>query len=96
MLAPQPPLSPETGAERRGFRVSWRASPSADVSGYLVYRAAYAGAPWQKLGRSSAGQPFFLDRGGRTGNLYGVSAVDRSGNESTMATVTAESGESSR
>ena len=90
IVPPEPPLSLEIRAERRGFLLSWRPSPSEDVAGYLVYRTAYPGAPRRKLTRSPIEETSFADRQGRAGNLYGVAAVDSSGNEGPMATITTE------
>ncbi len=95
-IAPQRPGALEVRAERRGFSLSWQESPSPDVAGYLVYRAAYPGAPWLKLTRSLLQTASFSDRQGSDGNLYGVSAVDTSGNEGPMSTAVAEKGEDSR
>lgn len=94
IVAPEPPLFLEMQAERKGFRLSWQLSPSDDVAGYLIYRAAYPGAPWRKLTRNPVEKASFADSQGGAGNLYGVSAVDRSGNESTMATIIARAEES--
>ena len=90
IVPPEPPLSLEIRAERRGFLLGWRPSPSEDVAGYLVYRTAYPGAPRRKLTRSPIEETSFADRQGRAGNLYGVAAVDSSGNEGPMATITTE------
>jgi fibronectin type 3 domain-containing protein len=94
IIAPDPPLSFEIHAERRGFRLSWQPSPSPDAMGYLIYRAAYAGAPWRKLSRSPVEAAPFTDRQGRAGNLYGIAAVDSSGNEGAMAVITAPAAQS--
>jgi fibronectin type 3 domain-containing protein len=94
IVAPDPPLSLEIRAERRGFRLTWQPSPSEDAAGYLIYRSAYAGAPWRKLTRSPIKETSFVDRQGQAGNLYGIAAVDSSGNEGSMAVITAEAAES--
>ena len=90
IVAPNPPIALEIQAQRRGFRLSWQPSPSGDTTGYLIYRAAYTGAPWRQLTRSPVETAPFIDRQGQAGNLYGIAAVDSSGNEGTMATITAE------
>jgi fibronectin type 3 domain-containing protein len=89
LIAPDPPFALEIQAERKGFRLTWQPSPSQDVTGYLIYRTAYAGAPQHKLTRSPLAATSFTDRQGQAGNLYGVAAVDNSGNEGPMATITA-------
>ena len=89
IIAPEPPLSLALQPGRRGFQLSWQASPSPDVAGYLIYRAAYAGAPWRKLSPSPVKAVVFSDRQGSEGNLYGVSALDSSGNEGAMSTISA-------
>jgi hypothetical protein len=89
IVAPDPPLSLEIQAERRGFHLTWQSSPSKDTTGYLIYRAAYAGAPWRQLTRTPLKTAPFTDRLGQEGNLYGVTAVDSSGNEGSMAVVSA-------
>jgi fibronectin type 3 domain-containing protein len=94
IVTPDPPLGLEIQAERRGFRLSWQPSPSGDTTGYLIYRASYAGAPWRQLTRSPVETAPFIDRQGQAGNLYGVAAVDSSGNEGSMATTTAPAAES--
>ncbi len=95
-IAPLPPGALEVRAARKGFNLSWQESSSPDVAGYLVYRAVYPGAPWRKLTRSLLQTVSFSDRQGSDGNLYGVSAVDTSGNEGRMSTAAAEKGEDNR
>jgi fibronectin type 3 domain-containing protein len=94
IVAPDPPSALEIRTQRRGFRLTWQPSPSEDAAGYLIYRTSYAGAPWRRLTRSPVEDTSFSDPQGRAGNLYGVCAVDSSGNEGSMAT--AEAGESTR
>ncbi len=89
LIAPLPPVAVEVRPDRRGFSLNWEGSPSKDVAGYLVYRAAYAGAPWQKLTRKPVPAGPFRDRGGSRGNVYGVSAIDTSGNEGDRSTANA-------
>jgi fibronectin type 3 domain-containing protein len=89
LIAPLPPAAVEVRPERRGFSLSWEESPSTDVAGYLVYRAAYVGAPWQKLTRKPVPAGPFRDRHGSGGNVYGVSAIDTSGNEGDRSTANA-------
>ncbi len=94
IVSPDPPLALEIRAERRGFQLSWQPSPSADTTGYLIYRAAYAGAPWRKLTAGPVPAAPYADRGGGAGNIYGIAAVDSSGNQGTMATITTPAAES--
>ena len=94
IVSPDPPLSLEIRTERKGFQLSWHPSPSPDTTGYLIYRAAYAGAPWRKLTSSPVQAAPFTDRRGQAGNRYGVAAVDSSGNEGSMATIAAPVAES--
>jgi hypothetical protein len=96
IVAPDPPEFLEVVTERRGLRLTWRVSPSPDATGYLIYRAAYPGAPWQRLTRSPVVELAFVDRQGGPGNLYGVTAVDSSGNESNQATIRAQAEESAQ
>lgn len=87
IVSPEPPVNLKWETAGRGVLLKWKASPSDDVKGYVVYRASYLGARWKKL----VGKPLeglsFADRWTKPGNVYGVSAMDTSGNEGIKATV---------
>ena len=54
--------------------------PADDLAGYLIYRAAYPGAPFELLARQPAGAVRYADRQGQETQAYAVAAVDTSGN----------------
>ena len=87
IVPPKPPVNITWETAGRGVSLKWEASASEDVSGYIVYRSPYIGAGWKKLVRKPIKVLSFTDRWTKPGNVYGISAVDTSGNEGVKATV---------
>jgi hypothetical protein len=80
-----PPPAPEgllVLVESGGTRLVWNPSLAADLAFYRVYRLG-EGAPARLA--DGLKEPFFFDPGA-AGGAYGVTAVDKSGNESPMGT----------
>lgn len=80
-----PPPEPEgllILAESGGTRLVWNASLAPDIASYRVYRLD-GGA--RTLLADGLKDPLFFDAGEK-GRAYGVTAVDKSGNESPMGT----------
>ena len=78
---PGPPQELTAELEKRGVRLRWEASPDSDVKLYVIYRSDYPGGkPSRELARID-GRPTYLDRRGKAGLVYALSAVDTSGNE---------------
>jgi hypothetical protein len=87
----QPPRVPTglsgSGGEGRAF-LFWEASPEEDLEGYNVYRSRCAAGPFQgKVNASPVEIPEYLDVGAdsNVSYMYAVTAVDRSGNESSLS-----------
>jgi hypothetical protein len=82
--APQTPASVSAVEERKGVRISWAASPGADVAGYIVYRAEGDGGFERVSGDSLLKGTQFLDIGLLPESRYrfAVQAVDTTGNSS--------------
>jgi hypothetical protein len=69
--------------------LTWSPSPSADVAGYVVYRAAASFGPYVRAGADRIDSAtYFRDDGlaGGTRFYYTVAAVDSAGNESARTT----------
>ena len=86
-MSPQPPVNIKWEISGRGILLKWEKSPSDDVKGYVVYRAPYLGGGWKRLTKKLIDNLSFNDRWIKPGNVYGVSAVDTSGNEGVKATL---------
>ncbi|ORC37905.1 hypothetical protein B4O97_02590 [Marispirochaeta aestuarii] len=78
---PRPPVELSADLDKRGVRLRWEPSPDSDVKLYMVYRSDYPGGKPTRLLARIEGRPTYLDRSGRAGIVYAVSAVDTSGNE---------------
>jgi hypothetical protein len=78
-------LVPAQGEVPEHLELSWAISPETDISGYNVYRVEQAGTPGTRLNRELLLTPAFRDMNVQPGRsyFYTVTAVDRSGNEST-------------
>ena len=87
IMSPQPPVNIKWEISGRGILLKWEKSPSDDVKGYVVYRAPYLGGGWKRLTKKLIDNLSFNDRWTKPGNVYGVSAVDTSGNEGVKATL---------
>lgn len=87
IVPPKPPSNIHWEAVGRGVLLHWDSSPSDDVKGYLVYRATYLGGRWKKISSKLLSDLSFVNRWTNPGNVYGISALDTSGNESKKATV---------
>jgi hypothetical protein len=78
------PATPQAGSY---VELSWAISPESDLAGYRVYRSDREDATGERLNAELLLSPAFRDMsvvpGGRY--FYRVSAVDRSGNESTLS-----------
>ncbi len=85
------PAAPQqlTGALAAGsLRLDWAANGEADLSGYRIYRGTTAGfIPSPANLRGSASLPSHDDGAFVSGSWYQVSAIDRHGNESAVATL---------
>ena len=90
VIPPEPPAGLTAAAEKRKVLISWNASSSPDALSYNIYSSPYEGAKWTKLNRKPQEELSYTDRKGGEGFLYGVSAVDSSGNEGEKAVVRAE------
>jgi hypothetical protein len=80
-----PPPAPEgllVLVESGGTRLVWNPSLAPDLSFYRVYRLE---GDTRTLVADSLKEPFFFDAGEK-GRAYGVTAVDRAGNESPLGT----------
>ena len=75
---------PAVGGEPAHVDLSWNVSPEQDVAGYNVYRSEAETGPWQQMNSQPLPAPSFRDISvvARHRYLYRVTAVDRSGNES--------------
>ncbi len=69
--------------------LSWAISPETDIAGYNVYRSEQVGIPGQRLNAEPLITPAFRDMNAEPGHryFYTVTAVDRSGNESSASAV---------
>jgi hypothetical protein len=69
------------------LELSWSISPETDLAGYNVYRSEQAGMAGTRENTELLLTPAFRDMNAETGHsyLYVVSAVDRSGNESSVS-----------
>lgn len=73
---PAPPADLVAIASEGAVRLSWKASPATDVSGYVVYRAP-AGGAFVRIGATRAPATTFTDRGVPRGVWrYAVTAED--------------------
>lgn len=80
-----PPPAPEgllVLSESGANRLVWNPVLVQDLAGYLVYRRVDP-APFARLGQVK--DPSYLDQGPPAGAVYGVSAIDKSGNEGPRA-----------
>ena len=73
--------------------VTWMPSLSTDVHGYLVYRASAFGGPYSRAGADVVLHTVFTDAGlaPSTRYYYAISAIDDSGNESTLSAIASAS-----
>ena len=78
---PGPPQELTAELEKRGVRLRWKSSPDSDVKLYVIYRSDYPGGKPNRLIGQVNGRPTYLDRGGKAGLVYALSAMDTSGNE---------------
>ena len=97
-----PPAAPENlvavsvpaqPGEPAHIELSWQISPEPDVAGYNLYRSGQDGVPGTRQNMELLLTPAFRDMNVVSGGRYSysVTALDRSGNES--STGTAVSGE---
>jgi hypothetical protein len=81
---PLPPTEVRVTTSKDGAVLTWKASPSANVAGYVVFRGE-GEHPWevtyQEVGRTKVGEEKFEDRGLKRGTVhhYAVRAVDAAG-----------------
>lgn len=78
------PVPAQNGAPAH-IDLSWNVNPETDVAGYNVYRSEQEGTPGSRLNSQLLPTPVFSDMSPVVGNVYfyRVTAVGRSGNEST-------------
>jgi hypothetical protein len=87
----QPPRVPNglsgSGADGRAF-LFWNGNPEADLQGYNLYRSRCPAGPYRdRVNPSPLEVPEYLDVGADSDvtYTYAVTAVDRSGNESSLS-----------
>lgn len=85
--APEPPTSLTATGQSASIRLQWNASPSADVSSYVVLRADGNSNEYNTIGRDLTSTEF-IDNTITAGKEYHykVKAIDRSLNSSTATT----------
>ncbi len=78
---------PAAGETPASLDLSWAINPATNVVGYNVYRSEQEGAPGMRLNPELLLTPAFRDMNAVPGRpyFYTVTAVDRSGNESTAS-----------
>ena len=81
-IPPGSPLELTAILTPKGVTLSWKASASSDIAGYVISRAPYAGAQFTRLTAAPVKGTSWLDAGGQKENIYTVAAVDTSANES--------------
>ena len=81
--APSAPTSLVATANPESVRLSWTASPDADVAGYTIYRAESASGPFNTIARNVQGTSFVDNTATISGTYYyKLRAVDNSLNRS--------------
>lgn len=76
MTPPTPPASLVAIPAGDSVRLSWRASPDADVASYVVYRAR-AGEAFTRVGSTPSDRTVYIDAGVAPGTYrYAVTALD--------------------
>ena len=68
-----------------GVNLSWIAVVEEDLAGYYVYRSLLPTGIYEKLNSSPVKENKFTDKTGNAKYFYKVSAVDQSGNESSLS-----------
>jgi hypothetical protein len=82
-VAPGAPTGLVAAARSESVRLSWAASPAADLAGYDVLRAETAGGPFNTIARNVVGTAFVDNTATTVGTyVYKVRAVDKSLNRS--------------
>ncbi|RZK22917.1 MAG: ricin-type beta-trefoil lectin domain protein, partial [Hymenobacter sp.] len=82
-VAPSAPGGLVATASPESVRLSWTASPEADVAGYNVYRAEAASGPFNTIARNVPGTAFVDNTATVNGTYYyKIRAVDKSLNRS--------------
>ena len=78
---------PAQGEALAHIEISWSISPETDLAGYNVYRSELAGVAGAHLNAELLPTPAFRDMNAVPGHryIYRVTAVDRSGNESSAS-----------
>jgi fibronectin type 3 domain-containing protein len=90
-IPPGPPTGLVAELTQKGVSLTWKAPASGDgpasgdIAGYIVYRAAWQGAQFVRLTSTPVKDTAWADAKGRKENLYAVSAIDTSANESQRA-----------
>ena len=84
-IPPGPPTGLVAELTQKGVSLAWKAPASDDVAGYIVYRAAYQGAQFIRLTSTPVKDTAWVDIKGQKENLYAVSVIDTSANESPRA-----------
>ena len=92
VAAPATPVGVAAQPREGGLEVSWSPSPEADLAGYRIYRW-FQGVPVARIADVPAGETTYLDPDAPTGTVvrYSVTAVDKSGNESSRSPAAAAS-----
>jgi hypothetical protein len=80
-------LIPATGQTPAYVELSWAISAEPDLAGYYVYRSEDENSPGERISTEMLPSPAFRDISVQSGEryFYRVSALDRSGNESSKS-----------
>ena len=85
----EPPVNVKVNGYERHNIVRWDASPSANISGYRVYRSKNGGASYQFIGATGADEHIYLDYMGSVSLpsqvLYAVKSYDQAGSVSELS-----------
>ncbi len=82
VIPPAPPSGIKRETLKWGTRLTWEASKEIDLKGYFVYRLEPGTNRWKRLNSKPLTKEQYFDRWANPKNIYGISAIDTSGNES--------------
>src|SRR4051794_28098331 len=88
--APAPVRNMTTSAATSRVKLDWSSNSESDLAGYLVYRSNTANGTYTKLTTTPRTSSDYSDTAARAGfpSYYKVTAVDKTGNESSPVAVT--------
>lgn len=87
----QPPAAPAgvtAVLNSRGVQLSWKAVTASDLAGYFIYRRSGGTGTWKLLTAKPESRTAYQDKSGKAGDVYALTAVDTSANESKRNTIT--------